>query len=221
MCGFRKGFALKYFMADFNMRNIWKTVPDSWTISIKPNVQDMPWKISTRSNSKWSCKWFFKDSTKTRNGRQRSTPNFWAPNLRGAKTLKISQKLLSSHFPWYGNVQLIFSRLKFKIAAPNQFFFRGGGGGGGKKLVRSYSNFRITFPTIHGDVQVISFKVLLKFKMAAKDHLHKLWVQKLLFIQSHSHNLEMCRLKILLKFKMAAMDDELQKLEVLKIFQLH
>ena len=60
--------------------------------------------------------------------------------------------------------------LKFKIAAPNQFFFRGGGC---KNLVRSYSNFRITFPTIHGDVQVISFKVLLKFEMAAKDQIHK------------------------------------------------
>ena len=53
------------------------------------------------------CKWFFKDATKTQNGRQRSTPNLFV----GAKTQKLKSeiiKILQSHSPRYGDVQMIF-----------------------------------------------------------------------------------------------------------------
>ena len=58
------------------------------------------------------CKWFFKDATKFQNGRQRSTPTFFV----GVKTKII--RILLSHSPRYGDVQVTFSRFYWNSKLP-------------------------------------------------------------------------------------------------------
>ena len=80
--------------------------------------------------------------------------------------------------PW-GQLQIFFCKvlglLKFKIATTDQFQFLCGR----KHLVRNYSHLAITYHTIGRSAGDISY-VLLKFQMAASDHLQiLLWAQKL------------------------------------------
>ena len=89
---------------------------------------------------------FFKDATKIQNGRQRSTPNFFV----GAKTQGFTEIQNGCH----GSTSIFCGR---------NFLWE-------QKLVRDFSRFTITFPTIWrcaGDF----FKVLLKFKIVVMDQL--------------------------------------------------
>ena len=61
-------------------------------------------------------KWFFKDATKIQNGRQTSTPIFFVGAKTQLKVRNYSNFTTVSHFPRYGDVQVIFLR-KFKMAA--------------------------------------------------------------------------------------------------------
>ena len=127
-------------------------------------------------------KWFFRDATKIQNGRQMSTLKFFV----GAKTLKLIQISLS-HSPWYGDVQVTFSRFYWNSKWPPQINFDFLGGVETQKicLVNFFWNFNITFLATWGCASDF-LKMLPNFKMAARGQLQIfLWAQKLQILNLH------------------------------------
>ena len=147
------------------------------------------------------CKWFYKDTTKIQNARQRSTPKFFV----GAKTLKIKVRNYSNYpitfptiwrcagdfFKGFADIQNCHhgSNLFFKGWNHSKFtfptiwrcsgdFFKGfaeiNNGHHGSTFIfkgGNHSNFTITFPMIWRCAGDF-FKVLPKVKMAAMDELN-------------------------------------------------
>ena len=115
------------------------------------------------------CKWFFRDATKIQNGRQRATLNFFV----GAKTLKLKVgkiiQILLSHSPWYGDVQVSFSKFYWNSKWPPQINLNFLGGVKTQKncLVNFFIYFNITFLATWGCASDF-LKMLPNFKMAKK-----------------------------------------------------